>query len=148
MKIGPLPRRKFKIALLYKTVFKAKSKFKVWNYILSVSMHPFLWWNTWQNSNHLFFVALASLGSMLETQSLIVVFRCASISWICWRLSQWFTFLRFCQILGISSEYVQSMFSVCSECVQNLYLWMAYNVISCQKVAENTQILKIAKFAM
>ena len=24
---------------------------------------------------------------------------------------------------------------------------MAYNVISCQKVAENTQILKIAKFA-
>ena len=25
---------------------------------------------------------------------------------------------------------------------------MAYNVISCQKVAENTQILKIAKFAM
>ena len=25
---------------------------------------------------------------------------------------------------------------------------MAYNVISCQKVAENTQILKIAKIAM
>ena len=25
---------------------------------------------------------------------------------------------------------------------------MAYNVISCQKVAENTQILKIAKFAI
>ena len=32
----------------------------------------------------------------------------------------------------------------------NLFLSisMAYNVISCQKVAENTQILKIAKFAM
>ena len=27
-------------------------------------------------------------------------------------------------------------------------IFMAYNVISCQKVAENTQILKIAKFAM
>ena len=34
--------------------------------------------------------------------------------------------------------------------VLNLFLsiTMAYNVISCQKVAENTQILKIAKFAM
>ena len=34
--------------------------------------------------------------------------------------------------------------------VLNLFLSisMAYNVISCQKVAENTQILKIAKFAM
>ena len=29
-----------------------------------------------------------------------------------------------------------------------LSISMAYNVISCQKVAENTQILKIAKFAM
>ena len=28
------------------------------------------------------------------------------------------------------------------------HISMAYNVISCQKVAENTQILKIAKFAM
>ena len=34
--------------------------------------------------------------------------------------------------------------------VLNLFLSisMAYNVISCQKVAEYTQILKIAKFAM
>ena len=34
--------------------------------------------------------------------------------------------------------------------VLNLFLSisMAYNVISCPKVAENTQILKIAKFAM
>ena len=34
--------------------------------------------------------------------------------------------------------------------VLNLFLSisMAYNVISCQKVAENTQILKIAKFVM
>ena len=29
-----------------------------------------------------------------------------------------------------------------------LSISMTYNVISCQKVAENTQILKIAKFAM
>ena len=29
-----------------------------------------------------------------------------------------------------------------------LSIFMAYNVISCQKVAENNQILKIAKFAM
>ena len=38
----------------------------------------------------------------------------------------------------------------CSKGVLNLFLSisMAYNVISCQKVAENTQILKIAKFAM
>ena len=34
--------------------------------------------------------------------------------------------------------------------VLNLFLSisMAYNVTSCQKVAENTQVLKIAKFAM
>ena len=38
----------------------------------------------------------------------------------------------------------------CLKCVLNLFLSIsiAYNVISCQKVAENTQILKIAKFAM
>ena len=29
-------------------------------------------------------------------------------------------FLRFCQILGISSEYVQSMFRVCLECVESV----------------------------
>ena len=51
-----------------------------------------------------FLDALASLGSMLKSQ------------WV----SESLMFLRFCQILGISSEYVQSMFSVCSECVQNL----------------------------
>ena len=32
--------------------------------------------------------------------------------------------------------------------IYGIYISMAYNVISCQKVAENTQILKIAKFAM
>ena len=38
----------------------------------------------------------------------------------------------------------------CKKGVLNLFLSisMAYNVILCQKVAENTQILKIAKFAM
>ena len=45
------------------------------------------------------------------------------------------------------------IFKVVLECkkgVLNFFLSisMAYNVISCQKVAENTQILKIAKFAM
>ena len=45
------------------------------------------------------------------------------------------------------------IFKVVLEClkgVPELFLStsMAYNVISCQKVAENTQILKIAKFAM
>ena len=51
-------------------------------------------------------------------------------------------------------EYVGGpIFKVVLECqkgVLNLFLSisMAYNVISCQKVAENTQILKIAKFAM
>ena len=42
------------------------------------------------------------------------------------------------------------IFKVVKKGVLNLFLYisMAYNVISCQKVAENTQILKIAKFAM
>ena len=45
------------------------------------------------------------------------------------------------------------IFKVVLECykgVLNLFISisMAYYVISCQKVAENTQILKIAKFAM
>ena len=42
------------------------------------------------------------------------------------------------------------IFKVVKKGVLNLFLsiFMAYNVISCQKVAENTQILKIAKFAM
>ena len=44
---------------------------------------------------------IASLGSMLE--------------------SQWFMFLRFCQILGISSGCVQDMFRVCSEYVQSMF---------------------------
>ena len=44
----------------------------------------------------------------------------------------------------------QSGSRVLKKGVLNLFLSisMAYNVISCQKVAENTQILKIAKFAM
>ena len=59
-----------------------------------------------------FLDALASLGSMLESQS----------------VTQSFMFLRFCQILGISSGYVQgivrcvqSVFKVCSECVQSVF---------------------------
>ena len=45
------------------------------------------------------------------------------------------------------------IFKVVLECLKGcmnyfLSISMAYNVISCQKVAENTQILKIAKFAM
>ena len=44
----------------------------------------------------------------------------------------------------------QSGSRVLKKCVLNLFLStsMANYVISCQKVAENTQILKIAKFAM
>ena len=47
---------------------------------------------------------------------------------------------------GPISKWFQSV----KKGVLNLFLSisMAYNVISCQKVAENTQILKIAKFAM
>ena len=47
---------------------------------------------------------------------------------------------------GRFSKWFQSV----KKGVLNLFLStsMAYNVISCQKVAENTQILKIAKFAM
>ena len=45
------------------------------------------------------------------------------------------------------------IFKVVLECQKRcsepfLSISMAYNVISCRKVAENTQILKIAKFAM
>ena len=45
------------------------------------------------------------------------------------------------------------IFKVVLECLKrvlNLFLSisMAYNVISCRKVAENTQILKIAKFTI
>ena len=44
----------------------------------------------------------------------------------------------------------QSGSRVLKKGVLNLFLSISitYNVISCQKVAENTQILKIAKFAM
>ena len=62
---------------------------------------------------HSFLDALASLGSMLESDSVTNVFE-------------------ICQILGISSDYlqcmirvcsgyVQSVFRVCSECVQSLF---------------------------
>ena len=51
-----------------------------------------------------FLDALASFGSMLESDS----------------VSHSLMFLRFCQILGISSGYVQSMFRVCSEYVQGM----------------------------
>ena len=52
-----------------------------------------------------FLDALACLGSMLENES----------------VSDSFMFLRFGQILGISSEYVQGMFRVGSECVQSVF---------------------------
>ena len=53
---------------------------------------------TWVDRVLLFLDALASLGSMLESQSLGDVFEIP-------------------QILGTSSEYVQRMFRVCSEYV-------------------------------
>ena len=48
-----------------------------------------------------FLDALASLVSMLE--------------------SDWVMFLRFCQILGISSSYLQGMFKVCFGYVQGMF---------------------------
>ena len=53
----------------------------------------------------MFLDALASLGSMLEGQS----------------VTESLMFLRFCQILGISSGCVQDMFRVFSECVQSVF---------------------------
>ena len=49
----------------------------------------------------------------------------------------------------VEGRFSKGFYSV-KKGVLNLFLSisMAYNVISCQKVAENTQILKIAKFAM
>ena len=58
-----------------------------------------------------------------------------------------FTYMTHSQMVeGRYSKWFQSA----KKGVLNLFLsiYMAYNVISCQKVAENTQILKIAKFAM
>ena len=47
------------------------------------------------------------------------IFRCASISWI--YVGDSLIFLRFWQILGISSECAQSVLRVCSECVPVSY---------------------------
>ena len=58
------------------------------------------------------------------------------------------------QMLGKVESGGGPIFKVVLECykkgVLNLFLSisMAYNVISCQKVAENTRILKIARFAL
>ena len=57
------------------------------------------------------------------------------------------------QMLGKVESGGETIFKVVLECLKRrsepfLSISMAYNVISCQKVAENTQILKIAKFAM
>ena len=57
------------------------------------------------------------------------------------------------QMLGKFEYGGGPIFKVVLECkkgVLNLFLSisMAYNVISCQRVAENTRIMKIAKFAM
>ena len=49
----------------------------------------------------------------------LFLFRCASISWI--HVGDWFMFLRFCQIFGMSSGYVQGMLRVCSGCVQSVF---------------------------
>ena len=57
------------------------------------------------------------------------------------------------QMLGKVESGGGPIFKVVLECQKGVLILflprsMAYNVISCQKVAENTQILKIAKFAM
>ena len=58
--------------------------------------------------------------------------------------------MRQLQMLSMVEGRFSSGSRVLKKGVLNLFLSisMAYNVISCQKVAENTQILKIAKFAM
>ena len=59
-------------------------------------------------------------GKERGTQGL---FRCASISWIHVgeSLSQWVMNFRFCQILGISSDYIQRMFRVFSGYVHSMF---------------------------
>ena len=42
LKYGPYQEKKLKIALLNKTDFKVKFKFKVENCVLQISVHPFL----------------------------------------------------------------------------------------------------------
>ena len=54
------------------------------------------------------------------------------------------------QMLGKVESGGGPIFKSVKKGVLNLFLSisMAFNVISCRKYAENTQILKIAKFAM
>ena len=59
-KYGPCQVKKLKIALLNKTDFKVKFKFKVENCVLQIYVQPFLGWNIWQNSTCPFFLTFCS----------------------------------------------------------------------------------------
>ena len=59
-------KKKLKIALLNKTVFKVKFKFKVEDCVMQISVHHFLGWNVWHNSLSLFL----SFCSEIEKENL------------------------------------------------------------------------------
>ena len=71
---------------------------------------------------------------------------------VAWTLSKLFwayeTFADVPESLVWWRANLQSGYRVLKKVILFLSISMAYNVISCQKVAENTQILKNAKFAM
>ena len=48
-------KKKLKIALLNKSVFKVKFNFKVEDCVMQISVHQFLGWNIWKNSTRPFF---------------------------------------------------------------------------------------------
>ena len=77
--------------------------------------HFGVWWP--KNSYKVFLDALASLGSMLESESVINVFEILSNLGHIFRLSSGYAQGRF----RVCSEYVQSMFIVCSEYVQSMF---------------------------
>ena len=98
-------------------------------------------------------VVRAWRGMILSIPSALTAWRCQSAIflkrsytpysniWLSCRCSR-----KLSMVEGRFSKWFKSV----KKGVLNLFLSlsMAYNVISCQKVAENTQILKIAKFAM
>ena len=57
-------------------------------------------------------------------------------------VGQWVMFLRFCQILGISSGYVQGKFSVCSEYVQGMFRTCSVEHKTCDILAAERLRLK------
>ena len=69
-----------------------------------------------RGKSHSFLDALASLGSLLETQSVINVFEILSNVGHIFRLCSGYVQ----SVFRVSSECLQSVFRVCSECVQRI----------------------------